>query len=364
MKFIHTSDWHLAYRQYGYLQRELDYYEAVYNLGQRIVKTKGIDAVIVAGDIFDNPRPSAVAVQQVSAFVNTVRAAGIAVLGIDGNHDACNGDWLRVCGITPLADATQTIAGIRVRGINYSRPTVFYEAVDKLVADGEKIDVLVIHQALGEFADFIAREITALELVPRLQKLGVRYVAMGDIHDYKESVIGGIRFVYSGSLECMSTSEKYDKSVSVVDITGTTLTTQFEFTPIRQTVEVHLRTEADLNNLLSLAAGHPGTKTPLLLVRSYEDKDLGKRAEALLRGRDIMFRITQAYTASGQNVSEKLVSGGLERKGMVIRLTETIEAFFATGSDEHQLITQMLGTPENVEQIVSEYWKTKGVTQP
>ena len=226
MKIIHTADLHLGYRQYGFPKREQDFYGALGHVVYRAVDLKA-DVVLFAGDCFDAPKPPAYAVRVLSHFVTLLQKQNITVVGIDGNHDNTNNNWLHVCGILPLGQQPYEKDGIRIAGIPATRPSVFHKKVDELIASNEKIDVLAIHQALGEFADFEANAITAMDLAPKLTKLGVRYVAMGDIHDYKETVVGGIRFVYSGSTEMNALDEDRNKTFSVVDITPTEIKTAY-----------------------------------------------------------------------------------------------------------------------------------------
>ncbi|MCE2570940.1 exonuclease SbcCD subunit D [Motilimonas eburnea] len=86
MKFLHTSDWHLGRQLHN--QSLLDDQRHV--LGQVIAYAKDhqVDAVVVAGDIYDRSVPPAQAVTLLNeVLTELVNALSIPVLIIAGNHD-------------------------------------------------------------------------------------------------------------------------------------------------------------------------------------------------------------------------------------------------------------------------------------
>lgn len=361
MKFLHTADLHLGYRQYGFPEREQDIYKAVRHIVDDAIKTK-VDAVIIAGDIFDTTKPQGYVVEFMQAEVARAAAAGVPVWGIDGNHDAVNNEWLRVCGITSLSAGVVFDAPDQVSfyGIDATRPAMFHNKIDELIKEGKHIDVLVIHQAIAEMSDFTT-EIVAFDLVPKLQKLGVRYVAMGDIHGYKEMDIGGIRFVYPGSVEVKAIDEDHSKSYSVVDITKDSLKTAYVPIPTRTISEIHLTTQADLDALLT-GLGTPG-KSPMVIVwYTPEASDLAKRAEAVLKDKNIMYRIVAVSTSAVGTIAMQMAKQSLDRKDSLAQLRNAVKAFFEEGTDRYQLVLQMLETPDNTSNILKKYLKDKGVS--
>ena len=357
MKIAHTADLHLGYRQYGFPQREQDFYNALGHVTQRAIDLK-VDALILAGDCFDAPKPPAYAVRMLHHYVTQLQSHNIVVLGIDGNHDAAEGNWLHVCGILPLGEYVHP-DGVRIVGLNAARATLFNKQVDALVTAGNKLDVLVIHQALGEFADFEAHDITAMDLAPKLSKLGVRYVAMGDIHDYKETVIGGVRFVYPGSTEMNALDEKQDKTFSVIDITPDNISTAFEPITIRPIIEIYMDDEKKLDTLLTQLEGEP------LVVVWYEPehKALAKRAEDILKNKNVMHLVRPLSKGSTGTMVEKLNKEGFERKGSLSQLKEAVKAYFEEDSEQYALVFQLLDAPTNVQYTVEQYLKSKGIEQ-
>jgi DNA repair protein SbcD/Mre11 len=56
MKLLHTTDWHLGRALYN--RKRYDEYEAFLNWLAALIESEEIDALLVAGDVFDNSTPS------------------------------------------------------------------------------------------------------------------------------------------------------------------------------------------------------------------------------------------------------------------------------------------------------------------
>jgi len=87
MRFLHTSDWHIgrAFHNVSLLE------DQAYILRQivEIAKSQQVDAILVAGDIYDRSVPPASAVQLLDRIVNEIiQDLGIALIIIPGNHDS------------------------------------------------------------------------------------------------------------------------------------------------------------------------------------------------------------------------------------------------------------------------------------
>ena len=85
MKFIHTSDWHIGRQLHN--QSLLDDQRHVLDQIVSLAKTHEVDALIVAGDIYDRSVPPANAVALLDEVLNEFIALGISVIMIAGNHD-------------------------------------------------------------------------------------------------------------------------------------------------------------------------------------------------------------------------------------------------------------------------------------
>lgn len=119
MRFLHTSDWHLGRTLEGRSRQaeQEEFLEELY----RIVNDEKIDAVLVAGDIFDSFNPSAAAGQLYYDALDNLSAGGKrAVIVIAGNHDSPE----RLVAASPLAGRQ----GITLLGLPGDVPLIRYTA--------------------------------------------------------------------------------------------------------------------------------------------------------------------------------------------------------------------------------------------
>jgi DNA repair protein SbcD/Mre11 len=85
MKFLHTADWHVGKTLKG--RDRLEEQRAVLAEIAGIAEANEVDAVLVAGDVYDLSAPSAPAQQLVVQALLRIRRAGAEVIVIAGNHD-------------------------------------------------------------------------------------------------------------------------------------------------------------------------------------------------------------------------------------------------------------------------------------
>ncbi|MDQ2876096.1 MAG: exonuclease subunit SbcD, partial [Actinomycetota bacterium] len=85
MKFLHTSDWHVGKTLKG--RDRLDEQRAVLAEIASIAEQHQVDAVLVAGDVYESAAPSAPAQHLVIQTLLRLRRAGAEVIVISGNHD-------------------------------------------------------------------------------------------------------------------------------------------------------------------------------------------------------------------------------------------------------------------------------------
>ncbi|MCV2403006.1 exonuclease subunit SbcD [Marinomonas sp. C2222] len=86
MKILHTSDWHLGQHFMGKTRRDehLAFIDWLLNL----VVEKSIDAVIIAGDIFDTGAPPSYAREMYHQLVLDMKACHCQLVVVAGNHDS------------------------------------------------------------------------------------------------------------------------------------------------------------------------------------------------------------------------------------------------------------------------------------
>ena len=85
MKFLHTADWHIGKTLKG--RDRLDEQRAVLAEIAGLAEAHQVDAVLVAGDVYDLSAPSAQAQRVVVDALLRMRRAGAEVIVIAGNHD-------------------------------------------------------------------------------------------------------------------------------------------------------------------------------------------------------------------------------------------------------------------------------------
>jgi exonuclease SbcD len=106
MRLLHTSDWHLGRQFHGAsLLREQ---EAAMDRIVELAAAAEVDAVLIAGDLYDRAIPPAEAVQLFNDTLARLSRGGAAVVAIAGNHDS----HVRVSVYDPLLSAF----GVTIRG--------------------------------------------------------------------------------------------------------------------------------------------------------------------------------------------------------------------------------------------------------
>lgn len=344
MRIGHTADLHAAYRQYGRKEREQDFYDIIDSVVDEMIKHR-VDVALFAGDIFDCLKPCSEAVQRIQNAVAKLTSAGIFVCGIAGNHDACRNEWLDICHIHSLDGQVHTVKGIKITGKNWCRPSVFMEELEADVEAGIKADVYAIHQPIEGLTGFGSPETPVDRIAAALKKMGVSYAALGDIHQYTETVCDGITFCYPGSPERCAANDGDVKSFTLVDYTkpGVKPTTQTVILHPREFVRIAIKSEQDLDGLMAMLNKQP---TPVVVL-TYEPefRELARRAEGLLRSANIIYRMYPVTTTTTKEAVTLSVNE-FERHSMMELLNKSIEAFFTSDSEEAKLIKEIMASPD------------------
>lgn len=86
MRILHTSDWHIGRTFHGVdlLADQMRVLDAI----AAVVAQRGVDVVVVPGDVYDRSIPSADAVAVCNRGFEAVRAAGAVIVATSGNHDS------------------------------------------------------------------------------------------------------------------------------------------------------------------------------------------------------------------------------------------------------------------------------------
>lgn len=174
MRFLHTSDWHL-----GRSLHRADLREAQAAFLAHLVETvrsERVDAVLVAGDVYDRAIPSLDAVALYEDALARLRAAGARVVLISGNHDSArrlgvNGALIDAAGVhlrtRPEAVSDPVLLDdehgqVAVYGIPYLEPALGLPGLPPEVAGAALGAVTRSHAAvLGAAAGLIRADAAA-----------------------------------------------------------------------------------------------------------------------------------------------------------------------------------------------------------
>lgn len=85
--FVHVADSHLGYMQYHLDARREDFSRAFEEVVNKTVELKP-EFMIIAGDLFEEPRPSNQTLATTIRDLKKLRDNGIKVLAVDGSHDS------------------------------------------------------------------------------------------------------------------------------------------------------------------------------------------------------------------------------------------------------------------------------------
>ena len=87
VRFLHISDIHLGYDQYGSRERYKDFARSLDHVVRAAIRER-VDFIIIGGDLFNKKSISASTLLQADSILSRARNAGIPVIACEGNHDS------------------------------------------------------------------------------------------------------------------------------------------------------------------------------------------------------------------------------------------------------------------------------------
>jgi len=221
--FIHASDLHLGYSQYGLEARRQDFDNAFRELVDRAIELKP-DFIIIAGDLFHQARPSNVTLENTVRMFKRLKDAGIPVLTVDGSHDSAPNTITSTI-LYPLDSAGLIFHLPRHPGACWSKPESCYvygipnyhnrhktqQDLPKFMAENPPTpkagvaNIFVFHGAV-DLPEIKPPYIEA-EIDPALLPSGFCYYAAGHIHDRYSGKFKDGQLVYSGCTESVGYDE-------------------------------------------------------------------------------------------------------------------------------------------------------------
>jgi exonuclease SbcD len=269
VRILHTSDLHLG-RHFNGIPLEADHDRVLDQIVNAIIEHR-VDALVIAGDIFDRASPPTSAVRQFNAFLSRVASeTSAAVALIAGNHDS--GD--RIAAMSIMTDTKRALirgavcvdekplvledehGAVAISGLPFS-----YEYAARECFGDEEIHtpehvltaqmavarqrvpagarwVVVAHAfvsgAIGSDSERPLARVGGIETVNPEVFSGAHYVALGHLHRPQSAGANHIR--YSGSPLAFGFDEvNQDKSMNLVDLggTGSASIQAIPFSPVR-----------------------------------------------------------------------------------------------------------------------------------
>lgn len=234
IRLLHLADVHLGapFGGFGRLadERARQVVDAFRGLPELAVREEA-DAVLLAGDLFDGPRPTDATVAAVQEVVRRLAAADVPTFAVPGNHDAPSlnpglyEQALRdaVLFLDPTFGPPVTVRPgeepLHVYGAAYDPA----EEPDPLGgfarAEAEGCHVVLLHGAVQVAPHWEGG--SALRLpTERLAALAADYIALGDYHRFRppEAFEAGVPACYPGSFAAVDLSEAGPHGAALVEL--------------------------------------------------------------------------------------------------------------------------------------------------
>lgn len=222
MRILHTSDWHLGQHFMG-KSRHAEH-RALIDWMLAEVDDQAVDAVLIAGDIFDTGAPPSYARELYADLVGQLHRAGVALLLIGGNHDSVatlgeSRSLLHLLGTTVVADGAgspadhvvvlprrggQGVPGCVVCAVPFLRPRdVLQSQAGQSAQDKQQALQAAIQ---GHYQAVHAAGVARQAALLREGGHAVPLIATGHLTTVGASSSESVREIYVGSLDAFPTA--------------------------------------------------------------------------------------------------------------------------------------------------------------
>ena len=345
MRLLHTADWHLGQTFFEY-DRKVEHIQFFLWLREQI-KIHRVDLLLIAGDVFDTPNPSAESQRMYYTFLRelTTENPELQIIVIAGNHDSAarleapnsllESMNVSVRGIVrrtldgeidfknliiPLDKGGYCLTVPYLRQGDYPDSDTYangvksmYRALYEQVESEDRPIIVMGHmQATGsEISENDRAERTViggLECIsPDAFSDEISYVALGHLHR-NQRVSGRENVRYSGAPLPMSFAEKNNKQgVTLVSITDKTEIERLQFDTAVKLISIPkkpLPLLDVLSDIAHLPAGEVNEFSPFLEIKvliSEPEPSLRIQIEKALVGKSVRLARLEAVRAHAEN---------------------------------------------------------------
>lgn len=250
MRFLHTADLHIGKRVNEFSMLEDQEY-----ILRQILKTadkEQVEAVLIAGDVYDKQVPSAEAVRLFDWFLTQLNSRKLPVFAIGGNHDSVErlsfgAQIMEESGVYLTQSYDGKVVPVRLEDeygpvnlwmLPFLKPAMvkrffpeqeivtYQDALETVIGhmelNREERNLLIAHQFVtgavtGGSEDSVEVFVGGVENVDASVFADFDYVALGHIHRAQSA--GGERIRYSGTPLKYSFSEiRHEKSVTIAEL--------------------------------------------------------------------------------------------------------------------------------------------------
>jgi len=295
MKFIHTSDWHIG-RQFHNVSL-LDDQRHVLEQLVVYIEQHSVDALVIAGDIYDRAIPPAAAVELLDDLLTKICIEmQVPVILIPGNHDSAQrlrfgSRQLSQAGLHILGDLQKVTEPVVIShadgnvafyGMPYNDPETVRNLLGEPVSTYDEAHSFLVEQIIAGKSDDVRNVLISHCFIDGAQEsdserplsiggsdrvsyqpcMPFDYVALGHLHSPQYKGADHIR--YCGSLLKYSFSEQHhQKGVTLVEMNASGLqsTKHLPLSPLRDMRVL----EGELNTLLEQGKVDPNSEDYLLI---------------------------------------------------------------------------------------------------
>ena len=387
MKLLHTADWHLGQTFFEY-DRKMEHTQFLAWLRDQI-KLREIDVLLIAGDVFDTPNPSAESQRMYYTFLRevTIENPDLQIIVIAGNHDSA----ARLEAPSPLLESMNiTVRGIIKRTadgeidfqhlivpldkggycltVPYLRQgdypgsdtyangvQLMYEALYESIDDESKPIIAMGHmQATG--SEISANDRSERTIIGGLESISpdafagdIAYTALGHLHR-AQRVSGRENVRYSGAPLPMSFAEKNNKQgVTLVTITDTTNIERLLFdTPVKL-ISIPKKPQPlieVLSEIGNLPDGEIDEYSPLLEIKvliTEPEPSLRVQIERALEGKSVRLARLEAVRANVERESQVISYEELQKINPLDMATDIFKRKYG-GDDMPETMRDLMQT--------------------